>query len=124
MDAGLTPLSGAKKLSDGKGLFLLLQSRGRPTWRMKYTFAKAEKSISLGAYGSGKDEISIERARELTAEARAMLKESPPRDPLAERRKALEAQHVARVTTFGTVGREYLALDDSKANACSGHLEH
>jgi integrase len=111
-----TPLSGAKKLSDGKGLFLLLQSRGRPTWRMKYTFAKAEKSISLGAYGSAKDEISIARARELAAEARAMLKENPPRDPSAEKRKTAEAQYMERVTTFKVAADAFRAKDDTLAD--------
>jgi integrase len=105
----------AKKLNDGRGLFLLLQARGRPTWRLKYTFAKAEKSLTLGPYGNAADEVSIDRARKLAEAARAMLKETPPRDPAAERRYAAERQYLEQTTTFGKVGREYLQLDDTRA---------
>ncbi len=111
IEATPTPTQGAKKLTDGRGLFLLLQSRGRPTWRLKYTFAGRESSISLGAY----PEVSIDAARTAAAAARAMLRETPPRDPAAERRRTAERQYLERVTTFGTVSTEYLALDDTRA---------
>ena len=38
-----------QKLSDGKGLYLLLNKSGK-YWRFKYRFAGKEKSLSIGVY--------------------------------------------------------------------------
>lgn len=39
-----------KKLSDGGGLFLLLNPNGSRWWRLKYRFGGKEKQLSLGTY--------------------------------------------------------------------------
>ena len=41
------PSSKPKKLSDGGGLFLLLQPSGSKYWRMKYRFMGKEKLLQL-----------------------------------------------------------------------------
>ncbi|MDR5776842.1 Arm DNA-binding domain-containing protein, partial [Caballeronia sp. LZ002] len=40
----------ARKLFDGRGLYLLLTPSGSKCWRMKYRFAGREKLMSLGMY--------------------------------------------------------------------------
>ena len=41
------------KLSDGGGLFLLVQPNGSKLWRLKYRFLGKERSLSFGAYPDG-----------------------------------------------------------------------
>jgi Arm DNA-binding domain len=48
------------KLTDGGGLFLLVQPSGSKLWRMKYRFAGKEKLLSFGTYRA----ISLSAARE------------------------------------------------------------
>ena len=36
------------KLSDGQGLYLLVDTKGRKYWRMKYYFANRERVFSIG----------------------------------------------------------------------------
>ena len=103
------PVSGGKKLFDGAGLFLYVQSRGRPSWRLKYSFGGRESSLSLGAY----PEVSIEAARDAARKARECIKQN--RDPAQERREERTALHVATVTTFKVAAESFLAKDDSLA---------
>ena len=59
--AGEKPL----KLSDEKGLFLLLSPNGAKYWRMKYRFEGKEKKLALGVY----PDVSLKDARECRYEA-------------------------------------------------------
>jgi hypothetical protein len=38
------------KVSDGKGLFLLVNPDGAKYWRMAYRFAGKQKTLALGVY--------------------------------------------------------------------------
>ena len=38
------------KLSDGGGLYLLIQPNGSKLWRLKYRFAEKEKVLAFGSY--------------------------------------------------------------------------
>ncbi len=67
------------KLSDEKGLYLLVRSSGRKYWKMKYRFAGKEKKLSLGVY----PENSLKDAREGRDEARNLLKRNI--DPSAQK---------------------------------------
>jgi hypothetical protein len=53
---------GAKpvKLSDGRGLYLLVSPAGSKLWRWKYRFLGKEKVMALGAY----PDVSLAQARE------------------------------------------------------------
>ena len=48
------------KLSDGKGLYLLVNPTGSKLWRWKYRVLGKEKVMSLGAY----PDVSLLQARE------------------------------------------------------------
>jgi integrase len=91
-----------KKLSDGRGLFLLLNPNGSKWWRLKYRFGGVEKQLSLGTY----PEISLAEAREAREAARKLL--ATGRDPSVQRKveKAMGAQRAAN--SFETVAQEWL----------------
>jgi len=57
------------KLSDGGGLFLLVNPNGRKYWRLKYRFAGKEKLLAIGVY----DIVSLSEARDKTREAKKEL---------------------------------------------------
>jgi len=57
------------KLSDEKGLFLLVKKNGAKYWRMKYRFQGKEKLLSFGVF----PEITLKKAREKRDEARLLL---------------------------------------------------
>ena len=48
------------KLSDGGGLFLLVQPNGSMLWRLKYRFVGKERALSFGAYPT----VSLADARD------------------------------------------------------------
>ena len=78
----------ARKLSDGKGLYLELSPAGGRWWRLKYRIAGVEKRIPLGTY----PETSLKVAREKTEEARALIAQGV--DPSQARKTAKqEAEH-------------------------------
>src|SRR5262245_16106106 len=78
------------KLSDGGGLFLLVQPSGSKWWRFKYRFAGKEKLLALGSY----PEVDLKKARTRHSEARSLL--SDGKDPSSvkqETKRNLARQH-------------------------------
>jgi hypothetical protein len=57
------------KLSDEKGLFLLVKKNGSKYWRLKYRFAGKEKTLALGVY----PEVTLKEARNKRDTARKLL---------------------------------------------------
>lgn len=90
------------KLSDEKGLFLLLQPSGGKLWRLKYRFGGKEKKLALGRY----PDVSLKEARKRRDDARALIANGV--DPGAERQAAALAAKLNAGTTFKAVGKEYL----------------
>ena len=97
----------AYKLADEKGLFLLVHPNGSKYWRLKYRLAGKEKLLAVGVY----PETTLAEARELTGEARKLVKEG--RDPVAERQAVKARAAVSAATTFEGVAREWM---ESRAN--------
>ena len=58
-----------QKLSDGGGLYLLVQPNGAKYWRLKYRYVGVEKVLALGAY----PDVSLSGARERREKARKLL---------------------------------------------------
>ncbi len=79
------------KRFDGRGLYLEVMPAGSKLWRLQYRAVRSrdgkrvQQVLALGRYGSLADEVGVERARELAAEARAQLKVG--RDPMGDRRR-------------------------------------
>jgi integrase len=98
------PAVKARKLFDGRGLYLIVTSAGGKWWRLKYRFAGKEKLMSLGVY----PEVGLKEARERREAARKAL--AAGIDPGAER-KAAKAAAIAAARrerdTFDAVAREW-----------------
>lgn len=98
------------KLSDEKGLYLLVRSSGRKYWKVKYRFAGKEKKLSLGVY----PEISLKDAREGRDEARNLLKRNI--DPSAQKQIEKFAVIESLANSFEVVGREWFQVKLSNAS--------
>ena len=59
------------KLSDGRGLFLLVTHTGAKYWRVKYRIAGIEKLLSIGVYPS----VSLKKARKVCTDAKDLLEQ-------------------------------------------------
>ncbi|WP_283744284.1 integrase arm-type DNA-binding domain-containing protein [Sideroxydans sp. CL21] len=96
---------GAKpiKLSDEKGMFLLIAPAGGKWWRLKYRIGGKEKLLSLGTY----PEVSLKAARDRRDDARKLLADGV--DP-SENRKAVKSAKTDRAAnSFEVIAREWYA---------------
>ncbi len=90
------------RLSDEKGLFLLVHPNGSKYWRQKYRFGGKEKLLAFGVY----PEVSLTEARERRDAARKLLANGA--DP-GEVKKAQKADDKLRAENpFEIVCREWL----------------
>lgn len=89
------------KLSDEKGLFLLVKTGGAKYWRLKYRFADKEKLLALGVY----PEVSLKEARLKRDEARKLL--SSGVDPSEAKRARDRAQKEAAANSFEVIAWEW-----------------
>ncbi len=87
------------KLSDEKGLFLLVKKTGAKYWRMKYRFAGKEKLMAFGVY----PDVTLKEARAHGEEARKQLRAGI--DPNA----AKKAEKQKENNSFELVAREWYA---------------
>lgn len=109
------PVEKPRKLSDGKGLFLLVTPSGGKLWRLKYRYAGREKLLALGQW----PEVSLKDARRMCNEARALLAQAI--DP-GEVRKAQKArQRQLAEDTFEAVAREW--FERHLATKAPGHRD-
>jgi hypothetical protein len=65
----IKPLRCARKVSDGRGLYLLVTPKGGRRWRFAYRFNQKYKTLSLGTYPV----VTLERARSRHEFARHLL---------------------------------------------------
>ena len=92
------------KLSDGGGLYLLVNPQGSMYWRLKYYFEGREKLLALGVYPY----VSLKQARSRRDEAKSAVADNV--DPGLKR----QAEKMATADTFEAVAREWLALQERK----------
>jgi len=87
------------KYSDGDGMYLLVKPAGK-YWRMDYRYLGKRKTLAIGTY----PEVSLAKARERRAEARALLAEGI--DPSTAKKAQKRALTVAAANTLEHVARE------------------
>lgn len=75
-----TPRSAAYRMTDGRGLYLMVTPAGGKLWRWKYRHGGLEKLISFGGY----PDVSLVDARERHGAARKLLASGV--DPMAQRK--------------------------------------
>ena len=85
------------KLSDGKGLYLLVNPVGSKLWRWKYRFLGKEKVMSLGAY----PDVSLAQARDGMGAARKLLASGT--DPMAQRASDKITKQASAENSFQSV---------------------
>lgn len=103
------------KLTDGKGLHLLVKPNGGRYWRYKYTFLGKEKLLALGTY----PEVSLSVAREKHREARKLVAEKI--DPSAKKQEDKRQAIYNAQNSFELVAKEWFDLNKSKWS--EGHAQ-
>jgi hypothetical protein len=87
------------KISDGGGLYLLINPNGAKYWRWKYRIQHKEKVLAIGVY----PEVTLKEARDSQYEARKKLEQGV--DPSLS--KKLQAMALG-ADTFEAVAREWV----------------
>jgi integrase len=90
------------KLTDERGLYLLLAPSGGKWWRFKYRYAGKEKLYSLGTH----PQVSLAKAREDREKARRQL--AAGIDPSLARQEAKRQKVQGTTSNFESVAREWL----------------
>lgn len=109
----LKPAAKPCKKGDQAGLFLLVAPSGTRSWRLKYRFHGNERSITFGRY----PEVTLHRAREQCAAARALLRAGL--DPMSVRRWEKIEASLAAGTTFRSVADEFIAKLEREGKAAA-----
>lgn len=91
------------KLSDGGGMYLLINPDGSKYWRMGYRFAGTERLLAFGKY----PEISLADARKARSAARDKINAGI--DPSQAKRIEKKNKAAADANTFEAVAREWHA---------------
>jgi integrase len=92
-------------ITDGRGLSILITTKGGKWWRFRYRYLGKYKLMSLGTY----PEISLLEARERRESARKLLAQNPPVNPIeikkSERLSLLDNQD----NSFSALAHEWAA---------------
>jgi len=112
------PSSKPYKLTDGRGLFLLVQPTGAKLWHCKYSFGGKERLMALGRY----PDVPLGEARHRHQAARGMLASGI--DPMAERRAEKTAERASTEGSFQAVAALWLAQwREGKSQRHVGYVE-
>ncbi|EML7265207.1 integrase [Raoultella ornithinolytica] len=104
------------KLSDGGGLYLLVNPNGSRYWRLKYRIAGKEKLLALGVY----PDITLAEARQKRADAKKVL--AAGGDPGQEKQEEKQAKEQAVANSFERLAMEW---HTHKSTSWSeGYAEH
>ena len=103
------------KLSDGGGLYLLVNPNGSRYWRMKYRYSGKEKLLSIGVY----PDVTLAEARDKRTEAKRVLAAGD--DPSEVKQAAREAKNQAINNSFELLALEW--HEHKKSNWSSGYAE-
>lgn len=95
------PSAKSSKLTDGKGLYVLITNRGNKYWRFDYKFNQKRKTLALGVY----PEITLKRARELHREAMSLLEQGI--DPMADKTQKQIIVNQEKANTFEVVALKW-----------------
>ncbi len=89
------------KLSDERGLYLLITTKGSKWWRLDYRFQKKRKTLSMGVY----PDISLKEARERRDQARSQIANDI--DPSEVRKTVKNEIHNQSKNSFEVIAREW-----------------
>lgn len=89
------------KLTDGGGLYLLINPDGGKYWRMDYRYVSKRKTLAFGIY----PHTSLAEAREKRMAARKLLDQGI--DPSRAKKEERQIRSAAAANTFEVVGRAW-----------------
>lgn len=89
------------KLSDGGGMYLLVNPNGSRYWRLKYRYAGKEKLLALGVY----PDVTLADARNKRNEAKRVL--AAGADPSDVKQSIKEAKAIAMQNSFELIAIEW-----------------
>lgn len=98
----LKPKEKPSKISDGNGLYLLVEPGGGKLWRLRYKFGGKEKMLSLGSFPA----VSLADARVKRDDAHKLLANGI--DPSDQKKQDRLIAEVAGRNTFGAIAEEYV----------------
>ena len=102
------------KLSDGGGLFLLVNPNGCRLWRLACRFGGRQKAPALGSFPV----TSLTDAREARRKAKGLLEAgTDPGEDKKERKVAVKAAKEAAENTFAAVAEKYLTKAEKEGRA-------
>ena len=105
---GAKPKEKDYKISDEKGLYMIIKITGAKWWRFDYTFDGKRKTLSLGTY----PDISLKIARERRDEYRRMV--ATGIDPAANRKASKLVESIEVQDCFKLIALEWLNVKKSE----------
>ncbi|ARK89403.1 tyrosine-type recombinase/integrase [Burkholderia pseudomallei] len=103
------------KLTDGNGMYLLVQPNGAKYWRLSYRFLGKQKTLALGVYPA----VTLATARKKRDEAREQIAAGV--DPSEAKKDAKRAAEIAAANSFEAVAREW--FDSQRPGWSDGYAE-
>lgn len=97
------PKEAPYKLSDERGLYLLITPMGGKLWRLNFRFGGKQKTLALGTY----PDVGLADARAKREEARQML--AAGIDPCEQRKATKAAKAGSAANSFEVIAREWFA---------------
>lgn len=95
------PSSADYKLTDGKGLYLLVTTTGGKLWRFNYRHLEKNKTLALGSY----PDVSLAEARTRRDQARQLIANGV--DPGDMKKQLKQEKAAAATNTFEKLAREW-----------------
>lgn len=102
------------KLTDERGLYLLLKPNGSRWWRFDYRYEGKRKTLSMGVY----PDVSLKDARNRRDEARKLL--ASDADPGENRKAVKSAKMDQAANSFEVITREWYAKYSATWNVSHG----
>jgi integrase len=99
------------KLSDAKGMFLLVTKKGAKYWRLKYRIGDKEKLLSIGVY----PDVSLKQARKACDNAKELLDQGV--DPSQAKRVKKAEQAQVYTNNLEAIAREWHKQQTAKWSA-------
>ena len=106
------PIDKPYKLTDGAGLFLLVNPSGSKLWKIKYRFQSKERQYAAGSF----TQVSLAEAREANNHIKKLLAAGV--DPTQNKRLAKQQRTESNQNTFGAIARSWLNVK----RAGEGHV--
>jgi len=92
------------KLSDGKGLYIIITPKGFKWWRLDYTFENKRQTLSLGTYPT----VTLINARKEAIKLKEMISQGiNPLQVRKDKKEAIKEQETKNQNTFYNISQKW-----------------